>query len=61
MVEWVHEETHYFKNERGDVAYDSGDYCGFWDGKDLHEDAGRMPDNWETERKLYFPNSIESE
>lgn len=61
MVEWVHEETNYYKNERGDVAYDSGDYCGFWDGKDLYEDAGRMPDNWETERKLYFPNSIESE
>ena len=57
MVEWVHEETNYFKNERGDVAYHEGDYCGFWDGKDLYEDAGRMPDNWETERKLYFPNS----
>ena len=58
MVEWVHEGTNYFKNERGDVAYlDHGDYCGFWDGKELYEDAGRMPDNWETEKKLYFPNS----
>ena len=57
MVEWVHEETNYFKNERGDVAYHDGDYCGFWDGKDLYEDVGRMPDNWETEPKVYFPNS----
>ena len=57
MVQWVHEETNYFKNERGDVAYDSGDYCGFWDGKELYEDADRMPDNWQTESKVYFPNS----
>ena len=55
MVEWVHEEEVYKKNERGDVADMDGNFFGHWDGKEIDESASQ-PADWDN-AELFFPPS----
>ena len=55
MVEWVHEEELYKKNERGDVADMDGNFFGHWDGKEIDESASQ-PADWDN-AELFFPPS----
>lgn len=55
MVEWVHEEEVYKKNERGDVADMEGNFFGHWDGKEIDESASQ-PADWDN-AELFFPPS----